>query len=141
MYMAVAVLRNGQTQLQWSRIQIFLVFNTVALPVVLGTGQPTAVKFALSAVGLAIHLVLLVAALRGNAWLTYWDERMAELERVDQEQETMDAPRVPVFSDTGFREKRHSRVASRWFFGPFGIIALIFWLEEVVRYCIFYFHG
>ncbi|OGZ43559.1 MAG: hypothetical protein A3J55_01445 [Candidatus Ryanbacteria bacterium RIFCSPHIGHO2_02_FULL_45_17b] len=69
MFIGLSTLRNGYMQMQWSRVQMFLVFNTIALPIVLGTGQPEVVKFFISLVAVPIHLLLLNAVLRANVGL------------------------------------------------------------------------
>lgn len=56
MYTALSTLRNGQTQLQWSRIQMLLVFNMVAMPITTGGSQSEPAKLVLSMVGMIAHL-------------------------------------------------------------------------------------
>lgn len=131
-YAALATLRNGQTQLQWSRVQMFLVFNTIAIPLVLGTGQPEGVKFALSFVGSIGHFALFVAAIRGDGWINHWDGKLAELERLDQEEENASGTRVQVFDNPDFEPRRKRGITSRKVFGPIGIAFLLFWLGQSI---------
>src|SRR6266404_2734767 len=95
-YTSLATLRNGYMQTQWQRVQMFLVFNTIALPLIFGVAQPNQVKLIICVVGLGIHMVILQATLRADGWLSYLDSRLAELEQLDGE--NTNSIRVKVFS-------------------------------------------
>lgn len=131
-YTSLATLRNGYMQTQWQRVQMFLVFNTVALPLVFGTTQLDQVKLFVSAVGLGMHGVILQATLRADNWIKFLDERMVELEGFDQEDPN--AVRVKVFSHVDFAGKRHSMFASRRIFGLFGLLVSAIWIWETIHY-------
>ncbi len=140
-YTSLATLRNGYMQTQWSRVQMFLVFNTIALPLVFGivqTTQPELVRFVISLVGACMHLVLLNATLRADNWIKYLDDRMTELEQLDREDQN--GVRVFVFSHQDFTTMRHSWFASRRLFGIIGLAVAVTWLEESVRHGYILFH-
>lgn len=133
-YTALAILRNGQTQLQWGRIQMLLVFNTVAIPVVAGAGQYELVKLALSMIGLAVHIALVGAAIRGSNWIDYWGERIAELERLDSEESSSDGVRVKVFSHPDFYLIHKRGVFLKKIFMWVGIVLGLCWLVTIAYY-------
>lgn len=133
MYAALAMLRNGQTQLQWSRIQMLLIFNMVAMPITTGGSQSEPTKLMLSMVGVLAHLILLVASFRGSGWIDYWDDRIMDLERLDSEELNQNGVRVQVFSHPEFKSfKTKGRYLNKVFVGV-GILFTLFWFEEYLR--------
>lgn len=131
-YTALATLRNGYMQTQWARVQMFLVFNTVALPLVFGINSPDQVKMFISFVGFGMHGVILQSTLRADSWIKYLDARMIELEQLDQK--GAHSIRVLVFSHADFARKRHSWVASRRTFGLFGLAISVIWVLQSLHY-------
>ena len=121
-YVALATLRGVQTRVQWSRIQMAAVFNTIALPLVFGLDQPELTRFVISVAGFALHVAFLVAARRGDRWVAYWDARMVELERLDQKERSKSVTRVAVFSRPAFKIMRGTGLTSRRIFGFIGIV-------------------
>lgn len=133
-YTALATLRNGQAQMSWSKIQLFLAFNTIAAPLVLGAGQPDSLKLIISVAALVVHFAIIISALRGDYWQRYWEERMAELEELAAADQSDAGSRVRVFSHRDFRKVRYSGLASRKLFGPICIFVTAGWLEESIRH-------
>ena len=127
MFIGLATLRNGYMQMQWSRVQMFLLFNTVALPLVFGSGQTEIVKFVISGVGVLIHILLLNAVMRANDWIAFFDEKLFQFEQLDQDDQN--STRVFVFSDPRFSKKRSSLFASRRLFA-----LIVIWTREVIRH-------
>ena len=127
MFIGLATLRNGYMQMQWSRVQMFLLFNTVALPLVFGSGQTEIVKFVISGVGILTHLLLLNAVMRANDWIAFFDEKLFQFEQLDQDDQN--STRVFVFSDPRFSKKRSSLFASRRLFA-----LIVIWTREVIRH-------
>ncbi|RJQ37609.1 hypothetical protein C4552_00400 [Candidatus Parcubacteria bacterium] len=113
-------------QQQWARVQMFAAFNTVAFPIVFGTEARDEAKFVISLVGFWIHVLVLIATWRADGWITYLDERMAALERLDREDP--DSVRVMVFGHSAFLRRRGSILASRRVFGAIGIAVAVGWL-------------
>jgi len=137
MFIGLATLRNGYMQMQWSRVQMFLLFNTVALPLVFGSGQTEIVKFVISGVGILTHLLLLNAVMRANSWIKFLDGKLFQLEQLDQDDQN--GARVFIFSDPQFSEKRNSLVASRVIFSIIGIGAIVLWIREMIQHYILLF--
>ena len=133
-YTSLATLRNGYMLTQWARVQMLLVFNTIAIPIILGTEASTAMKLALSGMGFVGHFALFVAAVRSNGWIRYWDRRMAELERLDQEEGNASGTRVRVFDPPEFNSRRRRGITSRRVLAPIGIFFLLLWLFASVRH-------
>jgi hypothetical protein len=63
-YTSLATLRNAQIQLQWSLFQLFFVFNSAALSVVVGSKIIEALKLVLAQSALFAHLGLFFASWR-----------------------------------------------------------------------------
>ena len=126
-YAALATLRNGYVQGQWARLQLFLAFNAIAIPIVLTTSQSSDAKSLLSLVGILIHYAVLLGAIRANDWMDYLDGKLAELEELDADSE-IDRVRILIFSDPDFGHKRQSKWSTRFSFIPLAILAISFWI-------------
>lgn len=131
-YSALVTARNAQLQAQWTRIQMFLVFNTVAIPLVFGTGQSELVKISVSMTAAGIHTALMLSALRSASWVAFYDLKLTKLELLDAEDETQKT-RVSVFSSREFALRQSDRFASRRIFAPVGVMFVIVWVEETIR--------
>ena len=132
-YTALAILRNGQTQLQWSRIQMLLGFNAIAIPIIFGATQSEQAKLMASIVGMAGHFILIIAAIRASGWINYWDARIADLERIDSTDENPNGVRVQVFSSSEFESlKARGKYLNRAFVAV-GIVFMLFWLWNWLR--------
>lgn len=129
-YGAIATMRNGYLQGQWQRVQMFLVFNTIAIPLVLAANTSDKIRLIVSSAAVFAHLAIMQGTLRADGWLEFFDARMVELENLDIEDTV--GIRVRVFSHPDFNPRRRTWFASRWLFGLFGIIALIFWIWQLI---------
>jgi hypothetical protein len=127
-YGALVTIRNGYVQGQWQRVQMFLVFNTVAIPLVLATGTSDKIKLVIDVAAVIIHLAIMQATLRADTWLEFFDVRMVELENLDAND--VAGVRVRVFSHPDFTSRRRTWLASRKSFGLIGIITLLFWIWQ-----------
>lgn len=107
-YVGLATLRNGQVNRRWQRLQMLLVFNMIAIPIVLGTAN-VELKAALCHVGYVIHGAILVASWRGERWNRLWSRKMGGLERLDQSGRSGDKKsRVSVFSSPEYTKLQRS---------------------------------
>lgn len=127
MFIGLSTMRNGHVQLQWSRIQMFVTFNAIALPVAFGTNQPAPVQLLISLVGFVMHIGLYLAGRRTIGWLEYWNEKLAALEELDQEGESTEGARVAVFSQHDFEGVRGGWLATNAYLWVFGA-GMAFWL-------------
>lgn len=130
-YAAIATLRNGYVQGQWSRLQMFLTFNAIAIPIVIGTKQTELVNLLLSVAGVLVHYAVLLGAIRANDWIKYWDKKLKELEELDINSENSKV-RVAIFSDPDFGSKRQSKWATRFSFIPLAILVVGFWVTTLL---------
>jgi hypothetical protein len=130
-YGGLATVRNGYMQMQWSRTQMYLVFNTVALPVSFGTNTEGTIKLIVAIAGLIVSLCIPVAVARGERWTKFFNQKMAELEQLDGQDGGV---RVAIFSDPTFESIRTSRLASRKVFMPIAILVSVAWFAQVVIY-------
>jgi hypothetical protein len=131
MYAGLAIIRNGYMQMQWSRAQMYLVFNTVALPLVFKPETEYLVRFVLCLIALAVCVFLPVAMYGAHKWTNFYNGKMAEMERLDLGQDA--EPRVKVFSDDRFGLMTNRKLASRYTFSAFAGILTIVWSVEAVR--------
>jgi hypothetical protein len=67
-YASLATMRNGYLQGQWQRVQMFLAFNTVAIPLVLGAATTTSnkIQLVIDVAAVIAHLAMMQAMLRGG---------------------------------------------------------------------------
>ncbi len=135
-YTSLVTMRNTYMQLQWNRVQIFLVFNAFALPLTfsaLAAERTEVLRLIVTIFGFLLHVLLLIARERADRWIRFLDKRLVELEKLDPK-EARDFLRVPVFSHWKYVTLRHSAITTRGLFGIFGAIMTLFWFEEVLRH-------
>lgn len=125
-YTALATMRNGYMQAQWSRVQMFLAFNVIASPLALSSGTSKDLKFVICWAGIIIHLFLIQGVLRANRWMRLIDAKLQLLELLDAD--TNNGSRVRFFSDSDFDRTRYALTASRRLFGYMGALALSGWI-------------
>jgi len=133
-YAALVTARNAQLQAQWTRIQIFMAFNAVALPLMFGTEGYELMKMIFSFAALAVHTGLMLSAIRSASWVNFYDQKLALLEELDRENEQRKS-RVLVFSSREFKSKQQERFTSRRVFAPIGLVFVLLWLEESIVRC------
>src|SRR5690606_38849987 len=125
-----------QTQLQWNRVQKLLVFNTVALPFIADTDRSELIKFVLSIIGLCVHIALVAATFRGTIWVDYWNDRLADLERLDSKESDPGGVRVKVFTHHDFDYIRTNGVTLKnrflWVGAAFGFLWFV-----ISIYCLY----
>lgn len=121
-YTSLTTLRNAQVQPQWSFFQLFFVFNSAALSVVLGDKQiDELLKFILSGSGFLTHCGLCFASKRAIDWLTYYDNKLAQLEEFDREESGGNKARIEVFSDYRLKERKGGKLAQHGYLLPLGL--------------------
>ena len=131
-YTALATMRNGYMQSQWSRVQMFLAFNTIAFPFVFSSQQSEDVKFFLSLAGIFVHLILLQGTLRADMWISKIDAKMQSIEELDAGEDV--GTRVVFFTDQEFTRMRGSIFASRRIFWSVGIVVLVTWVLQTISH-------
>lgn len=87
MFIALANLRNAETQLRWTRAQLFLLLHSPALaaviPIVFGptwTRETSHVIVTASILGFILGIIWLIAAHRAEAWIDFWNKRFKAIE-------------------------------------------------------------
>lgn len=111
MWTGLAILRNGQVQRRWQRLQMLLVFDMVAIPILFGGSASMEEKSMISVVGFFIHIFLIMASWRGERWNRLWSRKMGALERVDRTKEGVEI-RIEVFASREYARLQHG---ARWF--------------------------
>jgi hypothetical protein len=132
MYAGIANVRGVYYNQQWSRVQMFLVFNTVALPIVLGTGTTEFVKLLLSFIGYVMHVFIIIATFRANSLINYLDRKLAELEMIDNDTENI--ARVKVFADVSFVSRSSSMFSGIRMFSTIAAGVVLVWFTQVVMH-------
>lgn len=135
-YTALATLRNGYMQSQWGRVQMFLIFNTISLPIGFSLdGRITLSSMqhcVLGVIAIIFHVVMLNGTDRANRWIKFFDSRMADLECLDGEGDR--ATRVRVASHHDFQKIRNKRLASRKTFAFLCSMIVLLWILDLVYY-------
>jgi hypothetical protein len=94
LYQHLVAINNAEQQMYWTRYNIFLVINTGALsvfafvlklvpssdPIGVSTAVPFIVPLAVTIAGLTLACGWLVTTISGNGWITFWHDRLRELE-------------------------------------------------------------
>jgi hypothetical protein len=92
MYAQLVFIRNTDINLRWRITQLFLIFNAVALPLVLIQLQDTPLFYFLaSAAGFLFGVPWLLIVDRVSGWVDYWNSRLESLESTSSQ-------KVRVFS-------------------------------------------
>jgi hypothetical protein len=138
-YGGLATIRNGYMQMQWSRTQMYLVFNTVALPVEFGARTEDIVRLIVAIAGLIVSTCIPIAVARGEQWTKYFNQKMAQLEQLDAAENN--SSRVFIFSDPSFEAIRKSKFASRKVFMPIAFFVSFVWLMQVAKYVLLITHA
>lgn len=114
---------------------MFLAFNAIALPLVFGTEGYEMMKTMISVVALAVHIGLMLSAIRSAGWVSFYDQKLSLFEDLDAEDQDMKS-RVLVFSSREFKAKQQERFTSRKIFAPIGLMFVLMWLEESLVRCL-----
>jgi hypothetical protein len=125
-YGGLATIRNGYMQMQWGRVQMYLVFNTVALPIAYKSDTEGTTKLIVGIIGILVSLFIPIAIIRGNWWTKFFNQKLAKLEQLDGDSEQ--APRVFAFSDEDFVSFSERKTASRKLFAPVAVIVFGLWI-------------
>lgn len=87
LHSSIAIQRNGEAQLRWARAQIFLVINSGALGIIPFISQSEPFKnykyvglLVLSIGAVLLSTLWVLATIRANNWIFYWNERLAAIE-------------------------------------------------------------
>lgn len=126
-YAAIVTMRNTYMLMQWQKVQMFLGFNIIGVPLLYAEEVPLSLKTAISIIGLLVHFGLLVASRRAEQWIRLYDVKLATLERYSDIGAAESKIRVPLFSDEEVIGFRNVKTASRFLFGYIGIAIMIYW--------------
>ena len=120
----LVLLRNGQIDRRWRRLQMLMFFNVFAIPLVFGANVSglvftASVKSAVGWVGYLLHCSLIFAAWRGERLNRFWTYRLIMLERTDISESDADQRlRIRIFSSAEFFAlQRDARVFTGIAFG------------------------
>jgi len=111
-------------------MQIFLIFNSIALPVLTRPELDIKAKTIISIVGLALSMVWFLVTIRAEQWIHFWNGAMRRLELLDfdRRRQDTDAPRVAVFSSLGFRTLSEEWVTVHRILLGVTFVAMAVWL-------------
>lgn len=136
MYGAIATLRNGEATLRWTSMQIFLLFNSVAIPLLTRPEFDSRAKIALSAVGAALSIIWFLVTIRAQQWMMFWNESMRRLEVLDVNHTDPPAsqPRVLVFSSRWFAEISREWITFHLILHGMTVVAMFVWFFLLANY-------
>lgn len=128
MYSSCATMQSGLRAALWNAAQMYLVFQTVALPLVFNPGTDTVVKFVICLGGIAVSVTIPIVARRWTIRMQFFIKKLAEIE------ETHDSTsKILVFASPDYEFMRTFivPVSTMMRIGIIGV--LFFWLEEAIR--------
>jgi hypothetical protein len=133
-YNSLMAYRNARIQIEWSQMQMFLVFHTIALPLIFAQNTDINVRFSISIVGLWVETGLFISIINSQNAIKFANKKLQELELLDQNEDNN--MRIKVFTDPWFNKKRtKNRLTfsrSLFYFGA--VVINLIWSEEAIRH-------
>lgn len=85
MYTGIAMSRNTEVTLRWSRSQMFIILHSAAFSLVAARPLPSHFNFVMGGVGVAMAILWFVTIWRTDQWVDYWQSRLSALERSEHQ--------------------------------------------------------
>ncbi len=84
MYTGMAMSRNTEVTLRWSRSQMFMIINSAMLSVVFTRDASFLLLLFLGLFGIGIALVWLMINEKSQQWVEYWQTRLAQIKHEEE---------------------------------------------------------
>ena len=129
MYGAIATIRNGEATLRWTRMQVFLFFNSFAIPILSRQELDIGTKFSISAVGFAMTLIWFLVTVRAQQLMKFWDNSLRRLELIDfnQTDPQKSQPRLLIFSSRQYQILSNEWVSFHFVLQGIPAVATLVW--------------
>ena len=84
MYTGMAMSRNTEVTLRWSRSQMFMIINSAMLSVIFTKDAGFWLFFLVSIFGMGMAAVWLMINQKSQQWVEYWQARLAQITHTDE---------------------------------------------------------
>lgn len=84
MYTGMAMSRNTEVTLRWSRSQMFMIINSAMLSLVFSKDAGFWLFFLLGLFGVGMAIVWLFINEKSQQWVEYWQNRLAQITHTDE---------------------------------------------------------
>ncbi len=84
MYTAMAMSRNTEVTLRWSRSQMFMVINSAMFTLLFARDPSFWLFLGLGIFGMVIGLVWILINRKTQQWVDYWQERLGEIKHEEE---------------------------------------------------------
>jgi hypothetical protein len=133
-YVALAGIRNAYLQVQWVRVQMLVVFNSITIPLVFGLGPKFAgsevAAIVISLAAFYFHFYIRTAVKMTVNWVDFFDARLKDLENLDSGSDA--GVRVQVFTHPDFALKRSSPFTNARLLDILLAALMLFWFGELI---------
>ncbi len=85
MYTGMAMSRNTEVTLRWSRSQMFMIINSAMASLALSKDATFIMTLFLSFLGAGMVVVWFLINQKSQQWVEYWQTRLAQIKHVDDE--------------------------------------------------------
>lgn len=83
MYTGMAMSRNTEVTLRWSRSQMFMIINSAMLSLVFTRDMSFLPFLLLGLLGMLIAIVWLIINEKSQQWVEYWQARLAQIKHTE----------------------------------------------------------
>lgn len=84
MYTGMAMCRNTEVTLRWSRSQMFMIINSAMLSLVFTQGAGFWLFFCLGLFGIGMAVVWILINRKSQQWVEYWQTRLAQIKHAEE---------------------------------------------------------
>lgn len=84
MYTGMAILRNTEVTLRWSRSQMFMIINSALLSLVFSKDASFTLFLLLSLFGIVMAVVWFLINEKSQQWVEYWQARLAQIRHEEE---------------------------------------------------------
>lgn len=84
MYTGMAISRNTEATLRWSRSQMFMIINSAMLSLVFTKDAGFWLLLFLGLFGLAMAAVWFLINMKSQQWVEYWQTRLAQIKHTEE---------------------------------------------------------
>lgn len=126
MYTGIAISRNTEVNLRWSRSQMFIFINFGGVSFLATQIPSRGLHIVVGVVGIILGVVWMLANWRAQKWVEYWNSRLAAVEGTEPHPVTTPVYRGPEW------EKANSQFGFPHMLMALAVIFTLMWFTIVV---------
>jgi len=84
MYTGMAMSRNTEVTLRWSRSQMFMIINSAMLSVLFTRDAGFGLFFSIGLFGMIIGVIWFLINMKSQQWVEYWQTRLAQMKHAEE---------------------------------------------------------